>query len=203
VLLGLVGVTTTPAWPQSIGLSRALMLNKGVQQELKLTDEQAQRITVISKDMQRRQREEMTKLSGLPPGPDRRQKIQDLIRTVNDDFRKNIDDVLTPEQVKRLDQILLQRAGVNTFTTPRIVKALKLTDDQKVKIREIEEELGKSLRETVPDDQKRLGDASEMVAELRKLANEKALDVLTDAQRKAWLELTGKPFVVKLQSGDR
>ncbi len=48
--------------------------------------------------------------------------------------------MLKPEQVKRFKQIELQVGGVMAFNQPRVQEVLKLTDEQKEKIRGIGEE---------------------------------------------------------------
>ena len=78
---------------------------------------------------------------------------------------------------------------------------LKLTDEQKGKIKDINEESGKKMRELF---QGGFGEETQKkLADLRKDSMEKASGVLTADQKKSWQEMTGKPFEVKFERRPR
>src|SRR5438874_492820 len=82
-----------------------------------------------------------------------------------------------------------------------VQKELKLTDDQKDKIKTINDDArqeGQSIHEAAA------GDFQEMqkkMAALNKETMEKVSGVLTDDQKKAWKDLTGEPFEFKPDPG--
>jgi Spy/CpxP family protein refolding chaperone len=202
--LGVVALMAAPARAQQgrgfgmFGGGAALLTNKGVQKELKVTDEQASKLDTFAQEMRDKQREQFEKFRDIPKD-ERREKMQEMTRTMNAELLKGLGNILHPEQVKRFEQIQLQQAGPAAFMMPRAQEGLKLTDDQKSKVREINDELGQSMRGLAQDFQSDREGAMKKFAEMRKQAAEKALGVLTDEQKKTWKELTGEPFEVKFE----
>ena len=75
-----------------------------------------------------------------------------------------LDEILTAAQHKRLDQITLQVAGLLWIKRPEIAAELKLTDEQKKKAAEYQEEARKEMEELLHSTTRR-----DRHAELRKL----------------------------------
>jgi hypothetical protein len=109
--------------------------------------------------------------------------------------------VLKPEQLKRLKEISLQRRGVQAYTDSEVAKALALTDTQKDKIESICWEEERKMKNIFARDKRLLldppADALKPLETLLKETNDKAAAVLTEAQKKSWRDLTGKPFEFK------
>jgi hypothetical protein len=204
VAVGVVALLAAPARAQQgrgfgmFGGGAALLTNKGVQKELKVTDEQAGKLDTFAQEMREKQREQFEKFRDVPK-EERREKMQEMGRTMNAELLKGLRGILQPEQVKRFEQIQLQQSGPNAFLTPRVQEALKLTDDQKSKIRELNDELGQSMRDLAQDFQSDREGAMKKVIALRKQAAEKAVGLLTDEQKRSWKELTGEPYEVKFE----
>ena len=76
---------------------------------------------------------------------------------------KFLDEVLTPAQHKRLDQITLQVAGLLWIRRPDVAAKLKLTDEQKKKAALYQEEARKEMEELLHSPTRR-----DRQAELRK-----------------------------------
>ena len=121
---GLVGLLVAPAQVQRPGGGRGfggpaapaaavprLLTNKGVQQELKIDDEQAEKLDAFAQEHGEKQREQFQKLQDIPQD-ERRAKMQELGQAMNADLRKGLAEVLKPEQVKRFEQIQLQQMGI-------------------------------------------------------------------------------------------
>jgi hypothetical protein len=115
------------------GSGAMLVANKGVQQELKVDEAQAENLDALAQELGDKQRAEFQKLQDVSQD-ERREKMQEIGQAMNADLRKGLDKVLKPEQVKRFEQIQLQQAGLAAFATPRVQGELKLTDDQKSKL---------------------------------------------------------------------
>jgi hypothetical protein len=107
-----------------------------------------------------------------------------------------VSDVLKPDQIKRLKQIELQQAGP---ADPDAQKELKLSDDQKAKIKEIADKSREEGREIFSTAKGNFQEALEKMTKLRKQTQEKELAVLSDAQKKQWKDMTGEPFEVKFE----
>jgi Spy/CpxP family protein refolding chaperone len=197
-----------------------LLLNKSVQDELKLTDDVKAKLTKISE----KQREEMGKLfgqggqggrrgrgaggqggAGGRGGADR-EKMQEAMTKITEETNKAISEVekdLKPEQIKRFKQIKVQVAGVRAFNDPEVQKELNLTDKQKADVKGTLEDLQKDTRELM---QGARGNREQM-AEMRKkieAVNKEALEKLTNSlsadQKKTLTELTGPKFELKVDA---
>src|SRR5262249_39947761 len=104
----------------------------------------------------------------------------------------------TPEQNKRIKQIVIQTAGVAAFAMEDVVKELKLTDEQKEKLKTLGDDLRKDMRELFSSG----GDPQENMQKMQSLNKEylgKATDVLTADQKKQWTEMTGKAFTIRME----
>jgi hypothetical protein len=201
---GVVALLAAPAWAQQgrgfgmFGGGTALLSNKGVQSEIKASDDQVSKLNALAEDMRGKQREQFQKLQDVPE-EQRAEKGRELGRTLNAEIRKNLVEILKPEQLKRYEQIQTQQAGPAAFDTPRVLDALNLTDDQKSKIREINEGLLASMRELFPNFQNDREGTMRKIADARKEATGKAIAVLTAAQKETWKNLTGEPYEVRFE----
>ena len=161
----------------------ALLSQKSVQEELKLSEDQLGKV----KELAAKQRGGGKGFKDLSK-EERQQRIEERAKASD----KAIAAILKPEQVTRLKQISLQVRGARAFSDPQVASALKLTDDQKEKIKTIQEDARKDMRELF---QGGGGEgAREKIAAARKATNEKAMNVLTPDQKATWKELTGAPF---------
>jgi hypothetical protein len=178
-----------------------LAQNKSVQEEIKLTDDQATKVKDYGTKAGEKAREEFQKLQDVPQ-EERREKMQAMMKTANEEAEKELGGILKPEQMKRLKQISLQQRGAQAVNDPEIEKALKLTDKQKEDVKTITTESQKALQELRPPPGQGGGGApnpetQKKIQDLRKDTNEKVVSVLHDDQKKTWKELTGTPFEVK------
>jgi hypothetical protein len=202
--LGLAALLVSPAWAQQRGGFRgfggpgALLSNKSVQQEIKLDDKQVEEANKLAEDLRAKMREVGQSLQGVDR-QERREKMQELMKPINDETNKALSTLLKPEQLKRYKQITLQQRGVQAFASPELQSELKLTDDQKEKIRAIQEENRTQAQEIRQNAQGDREAAREKSIALRKETLEKVLGVLNDDQKKAWKEQTGEPFEVKYE----
>jgi Spy/CpxP family protein refolding chaperone len=167
-----------------------LLGNASVQEELKLTDSQKEKI----KDFAAKQREARAGFRDLSQ-EERVEKNRELTKAA-ETFAK---ETLTPEQHKRIKQIVLQQAGVMAFNGEEVQKELKLTDEQKEKIKTLADDMGKDMRELFqPGGGGDFQENMKKMAALRKEYLGKAAEVLTAEQKKQWADMTGKPFEVKI-----
>jgi len=201
--LGAVVMMSTPAWAQGRGGfggggGAMLLTNKGVQKELKVTDDQASKLTTFSEEMRAKQREAFQGLQDLSDD-ERRTKMQELQRSMQADMKKGLTDILKPEQLTRFQQIQRQQMGAQAFLMPDVADTLKITDEQKTKLQEIQQESGQQMREVFQEFQNDREGATKKMAELRKASTDKAMAVLTDSQKKSWKDMIGEPFEVKFE----
>ena len=158
-----------------------LLGQKSVQEELKLSDEQVKQI----KELADKQRESFQGLRDLSQ-EERRTKMQEAAKT-ND---KAIGKILKPEQYKRVRQIALQQQGAGALRfNEEVAKALKINEEQKDKIKEIQAKAFVELRGLGRDEE-----ARKKRQELMKATNEKVMSVLTAEQKTKLKEMQGEPF---------
>jgi hypothetical protein len=171
-----------------------LLLNESVQKELKLSDEQLLKVKEVIHDVRQKHRPEMEKLRD-------RLKLLETMRASGEEVLKKMDGILTAEQIKRFKQIRLQKDGLRAFSDKEVEAALRLTEEQKSRIKALTEELSQRAKQTLEE-----GTGSNFESALRKLAAlrkdllQKAVDGLTAEQKKAWKELTGEPFEIRYVS---
>jgi hypothetical protein len=173
----------------------ALLLNKSVQEELKLDDDQKKKVEEVNKKVTEILTEKTKDLSR----EDRRnrEKMAPIMREVSTEADKLLGDALKPAQVKRFKQIRLQAQGLRAFSSEQVQKGLKLTDDQQKKIKEINEELSKER----PTDF-RAADFREKMTKYREKETEalgKIATTLSAEQKKSWKEMTGEKFEIKIE----
>jgi Spy/CpxP family protein refolding chaperone len=176
-----------------------LLLNKSVQDELKLTDDQKADLKKVADKM----KESMQKAFTDNPGKDGKEKRDAAIKEITEDTTKTVTktiDGLKDAQKTRFKQIQVQVKGLRAFSDEAVAKTLKLTDKQKDEIKTSADDLQKDVRELMMaagrDPEKR-AEAQKKAAELTTKATEKVVSSLSDEQKKTWKELSGDKFDYK------
>jgi len=189
-----------------------LIQNSSVQKELKLTDDQIQKINEARESINNKHKDERDALRNLE-GEVQREKGQELRKKVTEETNQALAGILKPEQLKRYKEITLQQEGMRAFNTEEVQKALKLTDDQKDKIKTINEDAAKDMRELFPQgfrgrggdkggappDPAAFKERMTKIAAMNKETMERINSVLTGEQKKAWKDMTGEPFEIKYE----
>lgn len=183
------------------GGQMALLRDKGVQQELKLTDDQVKAIDAAAK----KQADALQALRGGDP-QEARTKMQEITRETT----KTIDDTLKADQKKRLRQLELQQRGLAALAAPAnprnpnaqtstLAKDLNITEDQQKKIQEIVAGNREKMRDLFQPGGNR-EEAAKKMAEMNKETNQKIEGILTAEQKAKWKEMTGEPYKGTLPS---
>jgi hypothetical protein len=197
-----VALVASPALAQRRGgrgqgqriTSLLLLGNESVQKDLKLSDDQIKDVKAAAKKAQ----EARQGLQDLDR-EERTKKIQEIAKESD----KAVTKILKDDQKKRLKQISLQVQGARAFADAAVAKELKLTADQKKKIKAIQDDAQKEIteaRQDAGDDRQAL---QKKIAEIRKSTNDKAMKELTDDQKTKWKEMTGKKFEGTINFGGR
>jgi hypothetical protein len=204
----------------------ALAMNPGVQKELKMDEEQTKAVQEklagrvggfggfgkgkgggggeAAKERFTKMMEKIDTLKDVPEDQ-LEDKIKEVFKEEIEGPMKDVEKILKPEQMKRLEQIGRQNAGAGYLASTEGAKELELKDEQKTKIKEIYKELQKDTDELF-----RGGggggkgaffspETREKLASLNKEAKDKAIDALTKEQKEKYKELTGEPFEVKFE----
>lgn len=165
-----------------------LLSQKSVQDELKLSEDQVKKV----KELTEKQRESFRGLRDLSR-EERQTKMQERAKA----NEKAVAEILKADQLKRAKQISLQLRGPRAFSDPAVADALKLTDEQKEKVKTIQQEARPARGDRQGAGNRE--EARKKAEAARKNANEKLMNVLTTEQKTKWKELTGEPFKGEIQ----
>ena len=169
-----------------------LLAQESVQKEIKLTDEQKTKVDAL----RTQSREKMQEIFQGDEG-ERPKKMQEL----NEENRKAVAAILSPEQGKRLREITYQQRGATAFADPEVVKALNLTEEQQGKVKTINEETQAAMRELFTPGQAPDEGTRNKMNDLRKSSGEKLVALLTPEQKTKWTELQGEAFKGEIRFG--
>lgn len=191
-----------------------LLTNAELQKELKITDEQKKTLkpAMDKAEEQMKKMREMFAGGGGPPDREAMQKMMEDGRKMADEAKALVEKALTPDQVKRAKQIEVQAMGMRAFANDEIAKTLKVTDDQKEKLKSVMEEFGKESQDLrqeygirgfgggggggAPPSPEKMAEYQKKNKALTDETMEKVMKAMTDDQKKAWKEMTGEPFDV-------
>jgi hypothetical protein len=182
----------------------SLAQNKSVQDELKVDADQKKKIDDSVAKVKEDLKTDYDKLRQRDASEEDRTAAR---KKTSEAQTKALKDVFKDDQMKRLQQIVRQQEGLRVFQDEDVQSALKLTDDQKSKIKEINEALSKERRELFQGGGgggggrgQRNPEAITKLRGLEKDAMTNAQKTLTDDQKKTLKDLTGEPFEVKYEN---
>ncbi|MEM9367350.1 MAG: hypothetical protein AAGD07_15260 [Planctomycetota bacterium] len=132
-----------------------------------------------------------------------RQKMFDEMRAkqqqVEEELRADLEVILLPDQMDRLDEIHLQQRGVRALADPDVQAKLTLSPQQVEEVKAITDSMGDRVREVFQS-----GDREQM-RELMEAARDEVeaetLGVLTTEQKAKFEELKGEPFEMPEREG--
>jgi len=167
--------------PDAVTIQLLLLGQKSVQQELNLSPEVVANVTAFTaKESEAYDNEvNLTKEEAL-------KKSEELEK----ENQKFLQENLTAAQRKRLEQIAYQVTGLWQLNRREVAKALNLTEEQRKKFKEMEQEASKELQEIAKGREGR----NEKLAKLRADTDRKIEALLTDEQKAKAKEMMGEPF---------
>lgn len=204
---------------RGMGMQQSIFMtaltNAELQKELKITDDQKKALKPMMEKAEalNKERQEMFAAAGGGGGGFDREKMQAMLekgQKLGEEVKAAAEKALTPEQVKRAKQIEMQVMGLRAFANEEVAKTLKVTDDQKEKLKGIMEEYGKESMDLRQEygirgfggggggggnvDQAKMAEYQKKNKALTDETTEKVMKAMTDEQKKAWKEMTGEPF---------
>lgn len=205
------------------GGPQTLVNNKAVQEALKMTEEQIQKVGEWRKEFFTKTAD-IYKDKGIEFGkggggfgkggkidPEMAAKMAEAQAEVTKVAYKDLSGILKEDQIKRLKQIARQQMNLNAFTDPETVEALKLTDAQKTTVKGMIGDFSKDRLAIIQEAGGGKGgkggfgidpETQKKISKAQKEYLGKIVDSLDDNQKKIWKELTGEPFdLTKLQGG--
>jgi hypothetical protein len=180
----------------------ALLANKSVQEELKLTSDQTAKLQELAKDLREKHKGDLDQARKDKDFA----KMGEVFKAIGEATEKALPDVLKAEQLKRLHQIEIQVQPLQSLAKPEVQKKLDLSDKQKSELVGIADKLRETsdeLRKDAGEDKDKRQEARKKITELTSEAKTKAIGVLNEDQKKTWKELTGAPFDYKPDFGPK
>ncbi len=177
-----------------------LLRSEAVRKELKIDAQQLEALTRISQKAgkaARRNFEQLQELRDAPPEERSRKfaEISKLAATQAKQTRKEIEEVLRPEQMKRLKQLAVQLRGAAALEDREIQEELKLTEEQKNQLSTLRKSVTQQMQEWWrPGNPIKPETRREKFRALLKDSEAKALAVLTDAQKAQFEQMKGPQF---------
>jgi len=196
-----------------------LIMNKSVQKELKLTADQMKDLRAGAQKVREKHLEQLANIPVVRGDPSQAgsavempdpKMVAELRNQTDAENKKLLAEVLKPKQISRLKQIDLQLEGIRALLQNKeVALALKLTDDQKGKVKKLFEDINAHAVSVAPlpspDDEKtvketRMKAHHEAWNEAFKEASGKIPSLLTPEQRRRWEAMTGAPFQLEPES---
>jgi hypothetical protein len=186
-----------------------LLANKGVQEELKLTEEDVNKVRDWTRDF-REKADDIRRSKGVeiitrkfagkvaPPSAEEKQKIHEANDEIRKASYKELGSILKKDQVERLKQIDLQRMGIEAFRDSEVIAELKLTDTQVTTLKKMIAEMNQTNSEithaALTVSAEAIQEAAKKVQSNIKETYEKAVAKLSEDQAKKWKEMRGVHF---------
>ena len=169
--------------PEEGAVEVMLLLQPSVCQDLNLSPDKRQKIGSFA-DGQWKKAQALANLDEK----ERDKRFEEMTK----ENERLIGEVLSKDQKKRLDQILLQTAGLLWVTRPHIAKELNLSAEQKKRATQMQQEARDEMEQLIHQTSDEQKDAK--ARELRQTSRKRLMELLTDEQESKWKELTGQPF---------
>ncbi len=189
-----------------MGFGPTQLLNRqDVRRELELLDDQTKQLDALEQKTRERMREAFSRPPAPGQGGDReprrepdaqgtrgvqrpRVDFRQVFEQVNKETRAEIEKILLPHQVKRLDQLSTQlrmQGGGMSLLSGGVARELGVTDEQREQLRTKVEEIEQETRK--------------QEAELRRQSREKVIRLLTPEQQEKLKDMTGEPFTFEME----
>lgn len=185
------------------GSGLQLALRDDVAKELGLTADEKTKLQDAQDQMRDERRQMFQNMGGGPGGgggngggPDA--AAMDKMRQDMAAKEKSLlSGILTPDQMKRLGELRIQREGNSAILDPDVQTALNLTDDQKKKISDLQQGQMDAMRaifEKVQNQEIDQDAARSTMQKNQKILSDQLGQVLTADQAKQLADMGGKPF---------
>jgi hypothetical protein len=172
-----------------------LVFREKVGRELKLTDEQTEKLAKHLQATVDDTQQMFQKIGGLPP-PERDKELHSYRQKAHEKLALLLKDTLKPAQLKRLRQLELQHDGPFALGRPDITTELKFTDDQRRQFIALVQNMQRDIEPVIRDAQSN-GSPEEIrpkVMKIRAQYADKIEALFTANQKQTWKELLGDRF---------
>lgn len=168
----------------------SLLRMKEVRDELKIDEDQGKELDTFAQEMMTEMRNAMQANAGGGP-PD-----MSKFREMQVKAEGKVEEILDPKQMDRLLGLLIQRDGTRSVNTAILATRLKITEEQKTKMAEVEKAAGEAMRGLFSGG---TGgppgpEVMEKMQTMRKENDEKLAAILTAEQKSEMESMKGEKF---------
>jgi len=177
-----------------------LLQTEQVQKELELVDDQKAKLKELGEKAMARMREAFGDREALRKLSDEERKTKfaeagKKMAAQAEETKKEVENILLPHQLERLQQIALQMRGVAALNDKEVQEALSISSDQQEKLKSLRDKAMEKSRSMMED----LRDATDQerrakLQEFRKQIEGEALGVLSEEQKEKFEKLKGPKF---------
>lgn len=169
--------------------------SENLRNELKLDDDQMERLNRAYGDTWRQLRGNQNNNGGELDAQARSQRLNEYRDRFDNEFTRSSRDVFrNPEQQARFNQLQLQYQGYGAFQNPRLQRELNLNDNQSRQLQELYNDWNSEISGLREGYASNRDDATNRFNELRSRSNERFQGILNDQQRQSYNEMTGQQF---------
>jgi Spy/CpxP family protein refolding chaperone len=169
-----------------------------VKQELKITDDQSDKLSKVADKYDKEAASKLAEASGA-------KEIRETGDKLIESSRQEVSSILNADQLNRLKQILLQVNGADALQDKEVAKQVGITPEEAAKIQKLQAQTNKSLRSNLGtahnganQSSAPLGDQSVKAADkIDTRAQEQSLSTLTPEQKQKFQQLAGAPFTLE------
>lgn len=173
-----------------------LVFRDKVQEELRLSDEQKQKLQKRLQDTVQGAMQFFQMLGDKKP-EEREKELHAYREKAQENLTAFLQGLLHEQQFKWLRQVMLQRDRMFALLgIAEVAKELEITDTQRQQFVEVAQEMQKKIEPLLKEAQKG-GNPQEIGPKIRKIRKEQEERIealLSDAQKKQWKEMLGKPL---------
>ena len=173
-----------------------LIFRDEVQEELKLSDGQKQKLQKRLQDTVQDARQFFQKLGDKNP-EERQRELHAYVEKSQDNLTAFLQGLLQEEQFSRLRQVMLQRDRMFALLgNAEVAKELEIADKQRQQFGEVAQEMQQKFEPLMKEAQSG-GNPQEIGPKIMKIRQEQVDRIealLSDAQKKQWKKMLGKPL---------
>jgi hypothetical protein len=167
-----------------------------VQNELKLEGHMLEKVTAFAEEAQQKFRDEMQMIRDQGLNEDeQREEMAAALEQFTTKSKEEVAKLLTPEQMKRLNQLLIQQQGPTAVLRPEVGDAIGFTAEERADLQAKVDELNAANREKMQslsqDDREQF---QRIMEEGRKAVSDLVTSTLSDEEKQKFEELKGAPF---------
>jgi hypothetical protein len=166
-----------------------------VQKELKVSDDQKQKLDDRLQDQFQEAMQLFQKLGGLKP-EDREKELNSYRGKAQEKLAAFLKETLKADQLARLRQLQLQQEGLFALGHPEIGQKLQITDEQRKQFVALVQEMQGKIQPLIEEAESK-GNPQEIRPKAMKFRQDygrKIEAVLNKTQKRLWNEMLGKPF---------